>query len=69
MSSSASNGFLTRGAVSERHAQFLRALRKRKTQVVVAQLAVLTVFLAVWQFAASWRIIDPFITSRLIQSD
>jgi ABC-type nitrate/sulfonate/bicarbonate transport system permease component len=28
------------------------------------QLAVLAAFLAVWQLAASWRIIDPFITSQ-----
>jgi NitT/TauT family transport system permease protein len=65
LSSEASNGFLTRGAVSDRHARFLRALRLRQAQVSVAQLAVLAAFLAVWQLAASWRIIDPFITSQV----
>ena len=64
MSNAASNGFLARGAVSERHAQFLRSLRLRQAQVSVVQLAVLAAFLAVWQLAASWRIIDPFITSQ-----
>jgi NitT/TauT family transport system permease protein len=59
-----SSGFLTRGAVSERHAQFLRALRLRQTKVVVVQLAVLAAFLSLWQLAATWRIIDPFITSQ-----
>jgi NitT/TauT family transport system permease protein len=58
------SGFLARGAVSERHAQFLRALRRRQTTVVVVQFAVLAAFLALWQFAATWRIIDPFITSQ-----
>ena len=64
MSNAVSNGFLTRGAVSDRHARFLRSIRLRQTQVATAQLAVLAVFLAVWQLAASWRIIDPFITSQ-----
>ena len=57
------NKLLTRGAVSQRHAQFLRALRLRQIWVVVVQFAVLIGFLALWQFAATWRIIDPFITS------
>lgn len=55
---------LARGAVSARHAQFLRALRLRQIWVIVAQFAVLAVFLGVWQFAATWRIVDPFITSQ-----
>jgi NitT/TauT family transport system permease protein len=59
-----SNGFLTRGAVSERHARFLRALRLRQIWVIVVQFAVLVAFLGLWQFAASQRIIDPFITSQ-----
>jgi NitT/TauT family transport system permease protein len=60
------SGFLSRGAVSERHAKFLRAIRLRQTQIVVTQFAVLVVFLGIWQLAASWRIIDPFITSQPI---
>src|SRR2546430_17008174 len=59
-----SSGFLRRGAVSERHAQCLRALRLRQTKVVVVQFAVLAAFLGLWQLAATWRIIDPFITSQ-----
>jgi NitT/TauT family transport system permease protein len=59
-----SDGLLTRGAVSERHARFLRDLRLRQTWVLVVQFSVLAAFLGLWQFAASWRIIDPFITSQ-----
>src|SRR6266540_617420 len=59
-----SSGFLRRGAVSPRHAQFLRGLRLRQTKVVVVQIAVLAAFLGLWQLAATWRIIDPFITSQ-----
>lgn len=64
MNGAPSNGFLTRGAVSERHARFLRALRLRQIWVIVVQFAVLVAFLGLWQFAASQRIIDPFITSQ-----
>ncbi len=55
---------LSRGAVSERHARFLRALRLRRIWVIGTQLIVLIVFLCLWQFAADWRLIDPFITSQ-----
>jgi NitT/TauT family transport system permease protein len=56
--------FSTRGAVSERHAQFLRALRLRQTRVVVVQFAALAAFVGLWELAATWRMIDPFITSQ-----
>jgi NitT/TauT family transport system permease protein len=58
------SGVLQRGAVSERHAKFLRTLRLRQFKVIGAQFAVIVVFLGLWQFAASFRIIDPFITSQ-----
>jgi hypothetical protein len=50
--------------VSERHARFLRSLRLRQTKVLIVQFAVLAAFLGLWQLAATWRIIDPFITSE-----
>jgi NitT/TauT family transport system permease protein len=59
-----SNGILTRGAVSRRHAQFLQSLRLRQIKIIVAQLVVLIAFLGLWQVAATQRIIDPFITSQ-----
>jgi NitT/TauT family transport system permease protein len=59
-----SSGLLTRGAVSTRHAQFLRTLRLRQTWVAIAQLFVLLAFLGLWQLAAALRLIDPFITSQ-----
>jgi len=58
------SGFLARGAVSERHAQFLRAMRRRQGAVIAAQVLVLAAFLGLWQLAGTWRIIDPFITSQ-----
>jgi NitT/TauT family transport system permease protein len=64
LSAQAYRGFLTHGAVSERHAQFLRTLRLRQTWVILAQLLFLLGFLGIWQFAAALRLIDPFITSQ-----
>lgn len=62
--SGAPSSFLTRGAVSERHARFLRNLRLRQIYVIAVQFAVLAAFLGLWQLAASQRIVDPFITSQ-----
>jgi NitT/TauT family transport system permease protein len=59
-----SSGLLTRGAVSQRHARFLRDLRMRRSWVIGVQFLVLAAFLGLWQFAASFRLIDPFITSQ-----
>ena len=39
-------------------------MRRRRVAVIAAQLAVLAVFLALWQLAGTWRIVDPFITSQ-----
>jgi NitT/TauT family transport system permease protein len=64
LSEAVNSGFLTRGAVSDRHAEFLRRLRLRQIWVVVVQIAVLVAFLGFWQVAASFRLIDPFITSQ-----
>ena len=59
-----SNSLLARGAVSARHARYLRQLRLRETWVIGVQFLVLLLFLGLWQGAASLRIIDPFITSQ-----
>lgn len=64
MTSASFEGFLAAGAVSERHARFLRRLRLRQIAVIALQLLVLVAFLGLWHWAASRRIIDPFITSQ-----
>jgi NitT/TauT family transport system permease protein len=51
-------------AVSARHAQFLRDLRRRQLLVVLAQLLLLAGFLGLWQLAVSLRLVDPFIISQ-----
>lgn len=64
MSGAPSSDLLARGAVSERHAQFLRAMRLRQAAVTLAQFVLLAAFLGLWQLAGTWRIVDPFITSQ-----
>lgn len=61
------SGFLTRGAVSPRHAAFLRAIRLRQAWVAIAQVAVLVAFLALWQLSTAWGLVDPFIISQPTQ--
>jgi NitT/TauT family transport system permease protein len=64
LTSGAFDGFLAAGAVSERHARFLRRLRFRQITVIAVQVLVLVAFFGLWHWAASRRIIDPFITSQ-----
>lgn len=64
MTFAVSSRFLTRGAVSERHARFLRDLRLRQIRVIAVQFAALVAFLGLWHWAASTKLIDPFITSQ-----
>jgi NitT/TauT family transport system permease protein len=64
LSEAAYSDFFSRGAVSQRHAQFLRALRIRQMRVIAVQFIVLVAFIGLWQIAASYRFIDPFIASQ-----
>ncbi len=64
MNNAPTNGFLTQGAVSQRHGRFLKSMRLRKIWLVVAQFSVLVAFFGVWQFAAMSRLVDPFIVSH-----
>lgn len=61
--STASNSPTTNNTESRRYHDYLRQLRLRKAQVVGVQIALAVVFFGLWQWAASIRLIDPFITS------
>jgi NitT/TauT family transport system permease protein len=58
-----SNDLPVSGAGSARHRAYLRRLRIRKAEIIGVQIAVMVAFFGLWQFAASSRLIDPFITS------
>lgn len=55
---------LASGAVSPRHAQFLRSRRMRQIWLIVSQIAVLVIFLGAWHFAVALKLVDPFIISQ-----
>lgn len=59
----ASNNQFVSRAGSARHNDYLRRLRVRKGLIVGVQIAILVAFFGLWQLAASYRVIDPFITS------
>lgn len=67
MSNATTSGYLERGAVSPRHAEFLRSTRLRQLRIVIAQVLVLVVFLGTWQLATTWGFVDPFIISQPTQ--
>jgi NitT/TauT family transport system permease protein len=58
--------WLTRGATSPRHGDYIRSIRVRRVKVLAVQAAILVAFLGAWQWAASVRLVDPFITSHPI---
>lgn len=56
--------FLSHGAVSESHGKFLRHQRIEKIAVFFTQLAILSLFLGLWELAANRKWIDPLIFSQ-----
>ena len=48
---------------SQEHSKFLRKLRKDKTTVLVSQIAILIIFLGVWEMLGQLGLINTFITS------
>lgn len=50
--------------MSESHKQFIRAIRKRKWAVFIAQILLFVFFVGLWEISARSGIIDPFIFSQ-----
>lgn len=51
-------------AISPEHAKYLKKLEQEKKMVRATQLLILVMVFALWELAAQWGIIDPFITSQ-----
>ncbi len=58
------NQILTRGAKSPAHAEFLKKQRLQQLIVRLSQVAILIVFIALWEIGASERWIDPLLFSQ-----
>lgn len=50
--------------ISEERKNYLKNIRKRKYLVLFTQIAILVVFLGIWEWMANRNIIDSFITSQ-----
>jgi len=58
------DGYLTRGAVTPDHAAYLRRVRLRNLAVGTAQILLLLLFFACWEWAAGEKLINDFLTSK-----
>lgn len=53
-----------KGAISPEHEAFLKKVRLKKTGIRITQLFILILSFVLWELAARFKIIDPFITSQ-----
>lgn len=49
--------------ITEEHELYLKKLERTKRQIVLSRILILVVFIALWQVAAVFKWIDPFLTS------
>lgn len=57
--------------ISLEHKQYLKSIKRRNTTIMVVRIGILIVFFVLWELAARYKWIDPFLTSspsRMIKS-
>ena len=57
--------------MNEEHELYLKNIKKRKTKIIILRVAILVIFIALWEIAAQLKWIDPFLTSspsRIVKS-
>ena len=57
--------------MNEEHELYLKNIKRNKVKITVLRIAILVVFIAVWEIAAQLKWIDPFLTSspsRIVNS-
>lgn len=50
--------------VSKEHQEFIRAHKLRRSSIIITQISLLVLFFALWEIAAYFKWIDPFIMSQ-----
>ena len=50
--------------ISIEHRQYLKKVKLRKMSILASQILILVTFFVLWELAARFRLIDPFITSQ-----
>lgn len=49
---------------SKEHQEYLKSVRGRKRAITITQILILLIFFVLWELAACYKIIDPFIVSQ-----
>ncbi|OOM13484.1 putative aliphatic sulfonates transport permease protein SsuC [Clostridium saccharobutylicum] len=65
------NNLKKKDNISEEHKRYLKKIKDSKRKIVIVRILILVIFIALWQVAADFKLIDPFLTSspsRVIKS-
>lgn len=57
--------------MSKEHEEYIKKIKKEKLKVTIFRIAILTLFIILWELLTDFKIIDPFLTSspsRMIKS-
>lgn len=57
------DGSQNQSAISKEHEQYLKGIKREKDFIRITQVMIFAVFIAVWEFAARFNLIDTFLTS------
>ena len=57
--------------MNEEHELYLKNIKRKKVKITILRMAILVIFIALWEIAAQFKWIDPFLTSspsRIVKS-
>jgi NitT/TauT family transport system permease protein len=57
------NGSQNQAVISKEHEQYLKSIKKEKDFIRITQVMIFAVFIAIWEIAARFSLIDTFLTS------
>lgn len=55
---------LVNNSYSKEHEEYLKKVKRRKTAIAATQILILILFFMLWEIAAHYKIIDPFLVSQ-----
>jgi NitT/TauT family transport system permease protein len=56
--------FMSSNNYSKEHEVYLKGIKRRRAAITITQIAILVVFFGLWEIAATYRIVDPFLVSQ-----
>ncbi|ASW42516.1 ABC transporter permease [Clostridium isatidis] len=57
--------------MSKEHEEYIKKIKRNKLKVTIFRIAILAIFIILWEFLTKYKVIDPFLTSspsRMIKS-